>query len=90
MRDSEQFANEHRSQVASAAGASSEPRLSMCCNAGKIFLYARSPVAPKNTSASECSDSETATTLPARRPFDDTLDIAQYHHRTWQLGEAES
>src|SRR5215468_3568242 len=30
------------------------PRLIMACKAGKIFLYARSPVAPKNTRASEC------------------------------------
>ena len=30
------------------------PRLAIACSAGKIFLYARSPVAPKNTSASEC------------------------------------
>src|SRR5262249_42077737 len=28
-------------------------RRTMLCSAGKIFLYARSPVAPKNTSASE-------------------------------------
>ena len=34
-------------------GTSSWPRLAMACSAGKIFLYARSPVAPKNTSASE-------------------------------------
>src|SRR5262249_30152275 len=30
------------------------PRLIIACKAGKIFLYARSPVAPKNTRASEC------------------------------------
>src|SRR5579871_5390225 len=30
------------------------PRFIIACSAGKIFLYARSPVAPKNTSASEC------------------------------------
>ena len=30
------------------------PRLAIACSEGKIFLYARSPVAPKNTSASEC------------------------------------
>src|SRR4029453_3293121 len=29
------------------------PRLIMACNDGKIFLWARSPVAPKKTSASE-------------------------------------
>src|SRR5262252_5875067 len=29
------------------------PRLIIACKAGKIFLYARSPVAPKNTRASE-------------------------------------
>src|SRR5215468_9038637 len=29
------------------------PRFAMACSDGKIFLYARSPVAPKNTSASE-------------------------------------
>src|SRR5689334_4289329 len=34
-------------------GTSSVPRLTMLCRVGKIFLYARSPVAPKNTSASE-------------------------------------
>jgi hypothetical protein len=28
--------------------------------------------------------------VPARRPLDDTLDVAQYRHRdTWQLGEAD-
>ena len=51
-------------------GTSSEPRFSMCCSAGKIFLYARSPVAPKNTSASDFSDSAAATVLPSGRPFD--------------------
>src|SRR5215475_2412668 len=30
------------------------PRFAIACKAGKIFLYARSPVAPKNTRASEC------------------------------------
>src|SRR5262249_3036918 len=29
------------------------PRLTIACSAGKIFLYARSPVAPKKTRASE-------------------------------------
>src|SRR5262245_5504361 len=29
------------------------PRLIMACNDGKIFLWARSPVAPKKTNASE-------------------------------------
>src|ERR1700681_960814 len=29
------------------------PRLTMACRAGKIFLRARSPVAPKKTNASE-------------------------------------
>ena len=29
------------------------PRLTIACNDGKIFLYARSPVAPKKTRASE-------------------------------------
>src|SRR4030095_14485437 len=29
------------------------PRLIIACNDGKIFLWARSPVAPKKTSASE-------------------------------------
>jgi hypothetical protein len=29
------------------------PRFTIACSAGKIFLYARSPVAPKNTRASE-------------------------------------
>src|SRR5499426_2133222 len=29
------------------------PRWTIACRAGKIFLYARSPVAPKKTSASE-------------------------------------
>lgn len=29
------------------------PRLTIACSDGKIFLYARSPVAPKKTSASE-------------------------------------
>src|SRR5262245_63161630 len=36
-------------------GMSSEPRRIIACNAGKIFLWARSPVAPKKTSASEWS-----------------------------------
>src|SRR4029453_4811388 len=36
-------------------GMSSVPRRTIACSAGKIFLYARSPVAPKNTSASDCS-----------------------------------
>jgi len=30
------------------------PRFTMACNVGKIFLWARSPVAPKKTKASEC------------------------------------
>ena len=34
-------------------GMSRWPRRIIACSAGKIFLYARSPVAPKNTSASE-------------------------------------
>src|ERR1039458_6991376 len=34
-------------------GTSRCPRLIMACRAGNIFLYARSPVAPKKTSASE-------------------------------------
>src|SRR5262252_6617074 len=34
-------------------GMSRWPRLIIACKAGKIFLYARSPVAPKNTRASE-------------------------------------
>src|SRR5689334_22301702 len=34
-------------------GQSRLPRFTMLCSAGKIFLYARSPVAPKNTRASE-------------------------------------
>ena len=34
-------------------GTSRWPRLTIACSAGKIFLYARSPVAPKNTNASE-------------------------------------
>src|SRR3979411_2417915 len=34
-------------------GTSSVPWRTMFCRAGKIFLYARSPVAPKKTSASE-------------------------------------
>ena len=33
-------------------GTSRCPRRAIACRAGKIFLYARSPVAPKNTSAS--------------------------------------
>jgi len=34
-----------------------------------------------------CGD---AAVVPARRPLDDTLDVAQYRHReTWQLGEAD-
>ena len=36
-------------------GTFSCPRLAMLCSAGKIFLNARSPVMPKNTSASERS-----------------------------------
>src|SRR5262245_39139469 len=36
-------------------GMSSVPRRTIACSAGKICLYARSPVAPKNTKASECS-----------------------------------
>src|SRR4029453_4013467 len=36
-------------------GMSRWPRLASACRAGKIFLWARSPVAPKNTSASDCS-----------------------------------
>ena len=35
-------------------GTSRSPRLAIAWSEGKIFLYARSPVAPKNTSASEC------------------------------------
>src|SRR5262252_8418781 len=35
-------------------GMSRWPRWIIACKAGKIFLYARSPVAPKNTRASEC------------------------------------
>ena len=34
-------------------GTSRWPRLTIACSDGKIFLYARSPVAPKNTRASE-------------------------------------
>ena len=34
-------------------GTSSVPRFTIACSDGKIFLYARSPVAPKNTSASD-------------------------------------
>ena len=34
-------------------GTFSRPRLTMVCSAGKIFLYARSPVAPKKTRASD-------------------------------------
>ena len=34
-------------------GTSRLPRLASACRAGNIFLWARSPVAPKNTSASE-------------------------------------
>src|SRR5215831_9048787 len=34
-------------------GTLSRPRRAIPCNAGKIFLYARSPVAPKKTRASE-------------------------------------
>ena len=34
-------------------GMSRLPRLASACRAGNIFLWARSPVAPKNTSASE-------------------------------------
>src|SRR5712692_4436172 len=34
-------------------GTSRCPRRAIACSAGKIFLYARSPVAPKKTSASE-------------------------------------
>src|SRR5256714_14840744 len=34
-------------------GTSSRPCCTIACNDGKIFLYARSPVAPKKTSASE-------------------------------------
>src|SRR6185436_13838385 len=34
-------------------GTFSSPRAAIACSDGKIFLYARSPVAPKNTSASE-------------------------------------
>src|SRR5262245_31470336 len=36
-------------------GMSSVPRRTIACRAGKICLYARSPVAPKKTSASDCS-----------------------------------
>src|SRR5262245_37598473 len=36
-------------------GMSSVPRRTIACSAGKICLYAKSPVAPKNTSASDCS-----------------------------------
>src|SRR5215831_9660925 len=36
------------------------PRLTIACSAGKIFLYARSPVAPKKTSASEWEPSITS------------------------------
>ena len=45
------------------------PRFTIACSAGKIFLYARSPVAPKKTKASECgnrsSQSPRAGYLPA-------------------------
>src|SRR6202021_819635 len=34
-------------------GTSRWPRFTMACRAGKIILYARSPVAPKKTSTSE-------------------------------------
>src|SRR4029453_3353219 len=34
-------------------GTSRWPRLIIACNDGKIFLWARSPVAPKKTNASE-------------------------------------
>src|SRR5262249_21286563 len=34
-------------------GTFSRPRRTIPCSAGKIFLYARSPVAPKKTRASE-------------------------------------
>src|SRR4029450_7426295 len=37
------------------SGMSSVRRRTIACSAGKIFLYARSPVAPKKTSASDCS-----------------------------------
>src|SRR5262245_24734854 len=37
-------------------GTRSFPRLAIACRAGKIFLYARSPVAPNSTSASDWAE----------------------------------
>ena len=41
------------SRATPTTGTLSVPRFTMACSAGKIFLYARSPVAPKNTNVSE-------------------------------------
>src|SRR5215831_8294282 len=44
----------HPALATPITGMSRWPRWIIACKAGKIFLYARSPVAPKNTRASEC------------------------------------
>ena len=41
------------SRPTATTGASSRPRFTIACRAGKIFLKARSPVAPKITNASD-------------------------------------
>src|SRR6266481_6361749 len=43
----------HPDLATPTTGALRAPRFTMACSDGKIFLYARSPVAPKKTSASE-------------------------------------
>ena len=51
-------------------GISNFPRLASFCSAGKIFLCARSPVAPKNTSASD------VTCIPCSLPANDEESMA--------------
>src|SRR5215469_5847797 len=58
-------------------GISRWPRLIMACKAGKIFLYARSPVAPKNTRASECI----SLIIPSLRNLFDVPTESESHRR---------
>src|SRR5262245_8037018 len=67
-------------------GTSRWPRFAIACSAGKIFLYARSPVAPKNTRASEGLVLIAALRLFRRRLFDVAAELVA-HGREQLVGE---
>src|SRR4030095_11947419 len=52
---SRSWSNDQSSRATPMIGMFRFPRSTSACNAGKIFLKARSPVAPKKTKASELS-----------------------------------